>query len=115
MLVLVAIAGSLVLDEKLPLETAGVSIFYKLAGNIGMSLRVFISYRFLFAAAFRFLFDEHHAGVEAGNDDGVSGGAFAGVSILYKVADNIGMRLIESLNRLPSPICSCKNLANRKQ
>lgn len=31
---------------------AGVNIFYKLAGNIGMSLRVLIGYRFLFAAAF---------------------------------------------------------------
>lgn len=41
-----------------------------------MSLRVFISYRFLFAAAFRFLFDEHHAGVEAGNDDGGLSGGF---------------------------------------
>ncbi|KAH7834962.1 hypothetical protein Vadar_021443 [Vaccinium darrowii] len=31
---------------------AGVNIFYKLAGNMGMSLRVLIGYRFLFAAAF---------------------------------------------------------------
>ncbi|KAF7126860.1 hypothetical protein RHSIM_Rhsim11G0114200 [Rhododendron simsii] len=30
----------------------GVNILYKLAGNIGMSLRVLIAYRFLFAAAF---------------------------------------------------------------
>ncbi|KAE9446934.1 hypothetical protein C3L33_21180, partial [Rhododendron williamsianum] len=31
---------------------AGVNIFYKLAGNNGMSLSVLIAYRFLFAAAF---------------------------------------------------------------
>ncbi|XP_058191857.1 WAT1-related protein At1g25270-like [Rhododendron vialii] len=31
---------------------AGVNIFYKLAGNLGMSLRVLIAYRFIFAAAF---------------------------------------------------------------
>ncbi|PSS02842.1 WAT1-related protein [Actinidia chinensis var. chinensis] len=30
----------------------GVNIFYKIAGNIGMSLRVLIAYRFLIAAAF---------------------------------------------------------------
>ncbi|KAL6964331.1 hypothetical protein U1Q18_035386, partial [Sarracenia purpurea var. burkii] len=29
----------------------GVNVFYKLAANIGMSLRVLIAYRFLFAAA----------------------------------------------------------------
>lgn len=30
---------------------AGMSLFYKLASNNGMSLRVLIAYRFLFAAA----------------------------------------------------------------
>ncbi|KAK3012192.1 hypothetical protein RJ639_010887 [Escallonia herrerae] len=31
---------------------AGVSVFYKLASNDGMSMRVTVAYRFLFAAAF---------------------------------------------------------------
>ncbi|GFY89313.1 nodulin MtN21 /EamA-like transporter family protein [Actinidia rufa] len=31
---------------------AGITIFYKIAGNIGMSLRVLIAYRFLIGAAF---------------------------------------------------------------
>ncbi|KAF7128072.1 hypothetical protein RHSIM_Rhsim11G0133100 [Rhododendron simsii] len=31
---------------------AGVNIFYKMAGNSGLSLRVLIAYRFIFAAAF---------------------------------------------------------------
>ncbi|KAK2996041.1 hypothetical protein RJ640_002660 [Escallonia rubra] len=31
---------------------AGVSVFYKLASNDGMSMRVMVAYRFLFAAAF---------------------------------------------------------------
>ncbi|KAL0412711.1 UNVERIFIED_CONTAM: hypothetical protein Sradi_1472800 [Sesamum radiatum] len=30
---------------------AGVSVFYKLAANDGMSLQVLIAYRFMFAAA----------------------------------------------------------------
>ena len=31
---------------------AGVNVFYKLAANDGMNLRVLVAYRFLFAAAF---------------------------------------------------------------
>lgn len=31
---------------------AGVNVFYKLAANDGMSLRVIVAYRFLFATAF---------------------------------------------------------------
>ncbi|ESR45501.1 hypothetical protein CICLE_v100031331mg, partial [Citrus x clementina] len=31
---------------------AGVNVFYKLAANNGMSLRVIVAYRFIFATAF---------------------------------------------------------------
>lgn len=33
------------------ISLGGVSIFYKLASNDGMSMRVMVAYRFLFAAA----------------------------------------------------------------